>query len=251
MKVLIKIIAVMFVFSAINANAVSNVNSMEGFMSVLQSGSPMAITEAFKNLQFSGITDTKLFDLLEDRLKKTVPTDGSKLALNDAYELIIALASSGNKKYIPALQKIVDDSSSYRKVEYKAKQAINLIPKYNEINKKLSNRSLYSKALSDEENRLVIMLKSDEYGLMGIAAQLINDKRLFYYRLMDELAVALEKHYKKDIDNATYAEAMGHMVKTLATSTDKKYAQLVTDVAYGAANDKVKGYGKHAEGYYR
>lgn len=251
MKKLLGLFLTALVMISSNAFAVSNLHSIDDYIYVIRSGSPMAIREACKDLQFSGITDSTVFDLINTRITQTIPTNGRKLQLGDAYELVVALASSGDKKYLPTLQKIADNSDVQGKVEAKAKLAISLLPKYGNINKKLADKKAYKKTLSYQENRLAILLHSGDYHLMDVAAKAINDKRLYSIGMMGELAAALKKHYKKDIEGREFTEALGHMVKTLASSTAKKYSGLVTDVAFGSANDKVKNYGKQAEVYYR
>jgi hypothetical protein len=197
-------------------------------------------SEAIETLAWMGISDTRVYDILERRV-----LDEAKAARNDRYEknrvalYIRALGFSGQEKYAATITPFLGDPV----YERYAKLALEDIPVYRQWNSLLSDRSKFDPKYSDDLNRVLIMLKSSDFRLKKIGA-----KRVYFANkedvALETLAGELKASY--NLRDHQYSDAIAWMVKALGSSMQAKYKPLLKEVAANSWDTKVLGYANEA-----
>lgn len=205
--------------------------------------------EKVEPLEWAGLSDPKIFDLLEKDVLdnyKTADSSGLIKALN--WE-VRGLGFSGNEKYIPTLQAVAKDGV-HRNLRKYAEQAIADIGNYKQWNPLINpNHNNTNVAYPSDKQRYVNMLNSGNYELMRIAAKRIHWEHLYEHDILDVTAKAVEAYYQQANDDLSI-DSVAWMVRAVAGSKDPKYKPLVENVAANAENKKVKKYAKKYLSYY-
>jgi len=188
--------------------------------------------KAADDLAWKGISDTRLFDVIEQRLIKDAQAT-SREDRNHAARLIKALGFSGQPKYAQTLNSL---NVEYRRAVERALLNLKLYEKWNPI---IASRASWDPKLADDVNRVRNMLTSDDIQLQAVGA-----KRVFYAHpgepvLLDLLAERLRASYKTATDGDS-VEAVGWMVNGLGKSASPAHRGVIQEVAAGAASDKVR-----------
>ena len=197
---------------------------------------------AVDDLAWMGISDTRLYDVVERRLL----ADSHGLSMRQRQErnhvarLIKAMGFSGQPRYEAVLTSLAAD---YRHPVERALLNLKLYQRWNPI---ISSRANWDPALSDDVNRVRNMLGSDDLDLQALGA-----KRVFFALsnqpvLLEMLAERVRATYKKA--DLTSADAVAWMVKAIGKSGDRKYAPLLQEVSAGTPNLKVS---READGWLR
>lgn len=192
------------------------------------SSDPGLHSDAADTLAWKGLSDTRLFDLIEQRLLAD-----QSAARNDRQEknrvarYIGALGFSSQQKYAPALQKFVRDSVYGRYADAAMKDLSN----YQNWNAIISNRSTFDANYSDDANRVINMLRSDDIFLQRIGA-----KRVFFGEhekdVLDYLAKLVSSKFPQTINaDQEYLDTFAWMVKGLGSSKDPQYLALISEIA--------------------
>ncbi|MBS0309479.1 MAG: hypothetical protein JSS58_11005 [Proteobacteria bacterium] len=203
-------------------------------------GETGAHNDAVESLAWMGISDTRLYDVIEKRL-----LDESEAAKNDKYakdrvaRYIRALGFSGQAKYLPTITRYLTD----RAYERYAKVAQKELPQYQVWNPIISNRANFDPKNSDEANRVLNMLRADDFALKKIGA-----KRVYFATqddaVLEVLAQNLRANYMRN--DRVYSDDIAWMVKALGMARNPKYRPLIEEVASKAPDTKVADYAKRA-----
>lgn len=189
------------------------------FKAAFKSNNLSEIKSACSNLEWAGISDTQLYDIIEIKVLNRYKSD-----FNPALPYMIkSLGYSGQHKYRQTLDLIVKNG----KDDYKshAKEAIRNIFKYEKWNKIISNSSSTIKGLKQNEIRAVNLIKSDEYTLMRMGAKRIHFEHLYSEKVLDVLQKSIERHINSYSNDRYYHDAMAWMFKALGGSKNEKYVQ--------------------------
>lgn len=193
---------------------------------------------AADTFQWIGLSDTRLFDIIEQRLLADyVAGSFDKKEASRLARYVRALGYSGQSKYEPTLKKFVEDSS-YRRV---AKAALEDLPVYQKWNPVIANRSAFDPKYSDDVNRVMNMLRADDLLLKSIGA-----KRIYFDVKDDYLLDFLEGQVKANYlrTEPEYSDAIAWLVKALSSSKKEKYKALIVEVAQNA---KDRAIARHAQ----
>ncbi len=188
--------------------------------------------KAMDDLAWKGISDARVFDLIEQHLLTELASD-SAAERNEIDHEIRALSFSGQAKYMPTLQKVVADSRYSRY----GRTATTDLPYYARWNPIISDRSTFNPQYSDDDNRLLNMLHSNDLVLKRLAAKRV------YFDIKDQVvldAMALEIkanfHNKHSGDDA---DAVAWMVKALGSSGQAQYRPLFQEAAASSPDHEV------------
>ena len=195
-------------------------------------------TAVAETLGWTGLSDPRLYDVIEERLladypmPKDVEAERQRLAW-----YIRALGFSGQDKYLPAINKFLEnrDYATY------SRRALIDLPKYRKWNPIISDRKSFEAKLSDDGNRAINMIRADDFQLKEIGA-----KRVYYGHLRDEpIFEVLAAEVRSSYPSATSSnnDEIAWMVKALASSGKEKYRPVVQEVADKATDEKI---GRHA-----
>lgn len=176
-------------------------------------------------LGWEGLSDTRLFDVIEQRLLLDYPAPADNKPEKQRIAWYIrALGFSGQAKYLPTINKFL----AYRDTAVYSKHALVDMPDYQRWNPVISNRASFDPKMTDYDNRIANMLRSSDFMLKRLGA-----KRIFYDgrhddQLLDVLATELRAAYPK-ADTAN-GDAVAWMVRALAVSRKERYKPLVAQV---------------------
>ncbi|MCJ7604196.1 MAG: hypothetical protein MUO63_22185, partial [Desulfobulbaceae bacterium] len=148
---------------------------VEQYIEILNSGTLSRQIDAAKEITRSGLSDPKLFDiintqLLDNYLQSSGTDHGDYMAW-----LCKALASSGLDKYKPTLEKIIETTKD-PKLERYAIQSLEKFEEYAEINKIISDEGNAFPDRDPEVTKIINMLKSDMMELKRDAAKMVTRK---------------------------------------------------------------------------
>ena len=211
------------------AAAATPEEDVQHYISVFQAGADS--DRAVDDLAWKGISDPRLYDLVEQRLIAESKVT-SRQDRNHAARLIKALGFSGQPKYAATLGSL---NVEYRRAVERAVLNLKLYERWNPV---IANRAGWDPKYSDDVNRVRNMLGSDDIQLQAVGA-----KRVFYAHpnepvLLDLLADRLRACYKTA--SGDDVEAAGWMVNGLGKSSAPQHRAVIQEVAAGAASEKLK-----------
>lgn len=187
-------------------------------------------------LAWKGISDTRVFDILEERLVGESP-DARRRNKRDRSKIghyIRGLGYSGNDKYVPTISKYREDRAYARY----AAQALVDLQYYARWNPIISSRESFDPRYSDDANRVRNMLRADDPLLQRLGAKSVYFRNTRDAALLDLVAERLLVAYK-DIPTREHADAVSWMVKSLGKSGDKKYVPVLKEVSAGTRDGQV------------
>lgn len=185
-----------------------------------------------------GLSDPRLFDAIEQRLLADGPkSDGGADKLRIA-RYILALGFSGQTKYLPTLQQFRGNFQYGRF----AKEAQDEQPVYAKWNPVISKRETFDPKLSDDANRVINMLRSDDMMLKRLGA-----KRVFFQvrddAVLTVLAQQVEQHYMSK--DEAYEDAVAWLVKALSQARRTGDFALLRKVQAQAPVGKIRKYASY------
>jgi len=197
---------------------------------------------ALDALAYVGVSDTRVFDRIEALLLEDANVfRGQRDEKNRVARYIRALGFSGQPKYVPTIQRFVDD----KVYERYAKAALEDLPNYQRWNPIIANRASFDPKLSDDANRVMNMLKSNDLILKRIAA-----KRIYFAQtepvLLQTLANDLRAVYPTVNHGENPVDAVAWMVKAIGNAKQEAYRPLLQEVLNSAPSDKVRSYARRA-----
>ena len=201
-------------------------------------------------LAWKGLSDTRLFDIIEQRaLTDYIIADQNKHERERVAQYVRALSYSGNQKYRPTIQIFVANAS-YHRAGREARENLFLYGKWNPI---LSNRATFDPKYTDDVNRIMNLLRSDSLYLHRVAAKTIFSG-MHEKALLNSLAQSIKEYeLKKDAAtehfNATlettegntsdFLDTLAWMKKAMDGATEEaRKAPLITNVR--AKNERVQ-----------
>src|SRR6185436_17798324 len=186
------------------------------YIGLLGEVNPRVQATEFEALSGMGLSDPRLFDEVEKRLLadcedvRNIREDRARVAW-----YFRALGFSGLEKYQPTLSRFTEDKT-YRNY---ALAALRDMPQYARWNPVISDRAKFDPKLSDDANRILNMLRSDDHFLQRVGA-----KRAFLTHekdpaVVDFLAVQLRASYKTANDSDS-VETAGWLINALDRGSD-------------------------------
>lgn len=211
------------------------------------SGDKAQHSDAANALAWMGISDVRLFDIIERRLLADY-----EAARTDRHEkdrvarYVRALGFSGQPKYRPTVTKFLGEPVYQRF----ATAALEDQPYYEKWNPVISNRATFDSKYGDDVNRVMNMLRSDDLLLKRVAA-----KRIYFGQreavLLEMLAANLRAQYANTYRDER-SNAVAWMVKALGSARQERYKPLIEEVAAKAPDPAVKRHARAAlEAYKR
>jgi len=212
------------------------------------SGEKKLHSDAADTFSWMGLSDTRLFDIVERRLLEDADASrDNRNERNRVARYIRSLGFSGQTKYEPTIKKFLGDAGYDRF----ARVALQDLPDYNKWNPIISNRSSFDPKFSDNVNRVANMLRSDDLLLQRVGA-----KRVYFDSkddiLLELLAQKLRTNYARtDLNDRERSDSVAWQAKALGSSKNDKYVALLQEVGEKAVAQHVVKHAKEAlEKYY-
>ncbi len=221
------------------AEANHSENELQEFIKIYEDRSTSVPKRIIDKLEFSGISDAKLYDIIEKRLLDEYQSGNAE----DVSWLAKTLAYSGQEKYKKTLTQVLDTVRN-PKVQKHVRKALERLPLYRVWNvdikkdtEELSGDVLYRK-------RTINMVNSGNSHLTMIGA-----KRIWFHHPTDKLFVSAAKDKllsslkvselsRRDVD------ALGWLCKVLGKSGDSQYRAVLLEISRSASNRRVRNYAK-------
>jgi hypothetical protein len=198
---------------------------------------------ASEELGWAGLTDPRIFDLMEKNLQAVYKNVSDRAAVNHAAWLCKGLGYSGQEKYRATLQEVADNARSGGLRKY-AKEGLDLQPNYKKWNPIMVDTAQFNEAKSAELNRFANMLRSGDKGLQQVAARRIIEQEVKDEWLLDLLQQTVQPDIAKSWSDERDVKTVGYMLKGLAASGNPKYRATVEQAANSAGSSKVQRYAK-------
>ena len=213
------------------AAAASLEEDVQRYIALFQGSDTAAHNKAVEELAWMGLSDPRIFDPLEKRiLAEHRAVQDNRGEKDRVARYIRALGFSGQEKYLSTLQSFIGNPV----YERYAKDALQQQPDYRRWNPIISSRAAFDPKLSDDDNRVMNMLRSDDVMLMRIGA-----KRAYFAPNDQALALIAEhvrSHYSQS--DPERADAVAWMVKALGKTAT--YDELLEQVKAYAPDRKVR-----------
>jgi len=209
------------------------------------SGAANLHSDAADTFAWVGLSDTAVFDIIEKRLLEDHEAARSdRDEKNRVARYIRSLGFSGQPKYAPTIRKFEQD----RVYERYAKAALEDLPHYQKWNPIISNRASFDPRYSDDVNRVMNMLRSDDLLLKQIGA-----KRIYFQHSEDELLELLAKEVRANYASTDprFSDAIAWMLKGLGKSRKPKYIPLLEEARANARDSKIRKYAQVSLDYYK
>ena len=194
---------------------------------------------AVRTLAWMGVSDPRVYDIVEQRLKADAEAARDDRTEQDRVaHYLRALGFSGNDKYLPTLTGFQDDAVYGRSV----RNALKDFPLYQKWNPIISNRAIFFDAkYSDDVNRVMNMLAAADVQLKGLGARRIRHGTHHEEPLLDRLEKEARTLYPKakDFDLETQ-DAIGWMLIALGSSRNPKYLPLLEEALNETKERKIR-----------
>ena len=227
------------------AGAADRSSEINKYVKIFNGSSVVSQKQACKAFEWAGLSDSRIFDLVEKHLLENY-TNVSKERSDYIAWLAKGLAYSGQAKYRATLEKVASEAG-HKGVRRHAQKSLAVLEKYQAWNPTIASTKNYNKNVSPELNRFANMLRSRDLGLQTMATKRINYQKLYNNEFILNVLNAEVKHaYPMNEKSKLFVNTVAYMTKMLAASGKSKYRSTVEMVAQDAANAKLR---KHANKY--
>lgn len=224
-------------FAAGSAHAATVDEDVNRYVQIFD-GSMSVPTETVESLAWMGLSDARLFDVIERRvLQDAEVSRNDRRKKNEIGLFIRGLGFSGNPKYLPTIRQFLLEGG----YERDAKKAMADMQNYEKWNPVISRRASFDPQYSDEVNRILNMLHADDFMLKRIGA-----KRVYFRNkedvLLNVLANEVRSNYTSNDSDGEIIDVIAWQVKALGSAKQEKYRPLLQEVAAQAKNSKIAKY---------
>ena len=243
MRTLKTLTVIGLLFSAIFAQAAQPSPLTQRYIDVFSgNASEQAQRNALNQLQWSGLSDPRLFDLLEQKLLELYPgARGNDADLASWYAK--SLGTSGLDKYRTTLQGIID-SNANSKIRKYAREGLDNLDRYANWNPIISSPDGVDPDKPEQTNAFVNMLRSGDWSLQNMAAKRIYSDKVYDPYLLDVLDAEIRALYSVDYQANLQIQTVAWMCRALSSSRNVAYQATLEEVAANAGNSKVRNYAR-------
>lgn len=232
------LVGLLFVFYTVVGVAAEEYNPQQ-YIEIFSNPNIIQKQQAIQTLEWAGLSDPRIFDLLEKDLLENYKTAESGALIRALNWVARGLSFSGNEKYIPTLEAVAEDGA-HRNLRKFGKQGLEDLQKYKAWNALINpNHANIKAGYPSQQERFKNMLRSDNYELIRIAAKRIHRDHLYEHAMLDIAAATIEKYYQK-VDDDLSIDAIAWVLRATAGSADPKYKPLIEKVAAEAENKKLR-----------
>jgi len=228
-----RLLALVLSLCSVAALAATPDEELQSLVEIFKAGKGRHAVAA-EELEWKGFTDPQLFDLIHQHLLSDFEAArASKPEKQRVARYIRALGFSGQPKYAVTLSRFAEDPD-YRGYSERALLDLPLYAKWNPL---IADRGAFNPKVTDDGNRVMNMLRSDDLMLNRLGA-----KRVFFREQQDEvvdvLAARLSASYTAAEDRET-TDAVAWMAKSLGRAGSARHRAILAEVARNTSNDKV------------
>lgn len=200
--------------------------------------------QAAERLEWLGLSDTRLYDRIEQNLLASYQ-DNAKERANYASWMAKALGFSGQDQYRETLARVAAEAAN-KNTRKHAQQALDNLARYKAWNRIIGDTGKARPDVPSEHNGYANMLRSDDHQLQRLAAKRIYNERIREDWLLALLESRVRAVYAEPIADKAQADSIAYMLKALAVTGSAQYRPLVEDAAQNGGSPVLR---KHAAKY--
>ena len=219
---------------------------IDHYLGILNQGSYAQKIEMLKRLQWSAISDPRLYDPIAQEVESRYSgKDLDKQQMNLAAHAIRALGYSGNDKYQDILSR-VESTAGEKKLRKHATKALIELNRFSLWNTKIRLADAPVEGKDVEIATYMRMLTVAEPEIKRVGARAVFHQRLRDPELIALAAQQLEAMYAKPGLDKTGQDTAAWLCKAVGQAGDFQYVELLGRVAANSPYKKVR---KHAQKY--
>jgi hypothetical protein len=194
---------------------------LQRYIEIFQGSSVELQKDVCNELQWKGIIEVRLYDVIEEKLKALLPGNLDREEIETAAWYAKGLGTSGMEKYRPLLLEMLAKRNE-KLVRY-AKEGIEKIGQYSRWNPIISEKKNFRDDQPLQVNRYANMLRSEDDELKIVALKRIHYDHVYDEYLLDILRDELVATHKKMESGTFNADLFNWMVRSLSGSRNRKY----------------------------
>lgn len=194
------------------------------YLAIIESNDVNLSIEASQEIYYSGITDRRLYDVIEKKIINYYPglSPNDPEKINYVNWLIKALASSGSNEYRDTIS-LVLRNSKIRKTRNHAKHQLNKIGWYGTRNAAMASKRYHQEGQDAHVSRHINLLKSDDLTLKRYAAERVSWEGMRDSRIYDAIEQELLRYYEISANDKLQIDTIAWLCRALGGSGDPKY----------------------------
>ncbi len=224
------------------ANTAAASDFVDAYIENVKEGSTLLRIQTYKKIHdYSGVTDTRLFDEIESRILNSYKNEKpSRDELQELAWAAKALAASGNSKYRETLEKVAADAPK-RGTKKHARQALKSLSDYARWNPVIASEKFEQTGRKPSVALWMRFIDSghDDLALTGINKA--NEFRVYEPALTELVEAELRDRLLVKTKDKLDLELQGQMIRYLADHPEfGKYTSLFNLIAEQSPNKKVR-----------
>ena len=217
---------------------------IDHYLKILEKGGHASKVQMLERLQWSGLSDPRLYDEIEKQLLEQYQNEEL-----DKYENSLlshrarALGYSGNEKYRNSLAQ-VNKAAFQKRVRQHAKKALSELDKYKNWNRMIAESDITIEGKSVEVTTYIKMLNVNDTFVQRQAARAIYIEFQKDPDLLALVADRLEGLYLKDNLDKQVQDTAAWFCKALGRNAPWDYGELLSEVAKNTPYKKIRKYAR-------
>lgn len=224
----------------------SNAERISSYVKTLETGNVESQELMLNRLQWSGLSDPALFDVVEQRLLKHYQQDLNGKNINLMSYHVRALGYSGNEKYRSTLAEVsqnADDS----KVRRHAKKALTDLSRWSQWLSKLPESVEEKPGQSIETATYLQMLNVDDAYVQRLAARAIFHEKNRDRALLQKAVELVKSSYMNSGLDGETEDTIAWLCKAIGVAGDEQQRAFLRQVADESPSRKIAKYaGKYS-----
>jgi hypothetical protein len=236
---------------ALAASAGPREDELARFQRYFERGAGSGVRGIVDEMAWKGVTDVALYDTMADSIREAM-YDRDDATVEQTSWLVKALALSGNKKYAPLMNEIIE-GDAHKKLKKHTRIARDRLFDYERWLPTLNAGTESAETRQElDRKRITNLLSSGDSELVRVGAKRVYIAHGGDPVLQEAVASVLMKRYERDSSDKVHIDSIAWLCKALAESGSGKYASMLDRVAEDAPNKKVRKqarkYARHLSG---
>ena len=237
----------LFVFALVPVFAFDTVDEqIHHYLDILENGDFDSQLEMLKRLQWSGISDFRLYDPVKHRLNyhaMASPSGYTRQEIDLFAHMIRALGYSGNERYRNTLVNIRDFSQN-KKLRGHAKKALIQLDDFERWNRLVAASGLEAADKPVEIRTYLKMLDTDDVMVQRLAARAMFHERRTDLDLLELAAQKLANLYRRQGLDREAQDTVAWLAKAVGLNGASRYGDLLGRVANESPDKSVRNHAK-------
>jgi len=220
----------------------NNAERIDYYLQILNGRDTAQQQQMLSRLQWSGLSDPALYDVIEQRLLAHYGDMNRKVSGLMAHHAR-ALGYSGNEKYRKTLELVSQDAENSKLRSHAAKALMDL-NRFSGWWELLAEPPVQAEGQSIEAATYLQMLNTDNVFVQRLAARAVFHERIQDPLLLERMAALVEAQYLSPAMEGEAEDTLAWFCKALGENAQARYQPLLQKVAAQGASAKVAKYAR-------